>query len=82
MTTATLGGWMDANLAVQGYCLRPEESRALAVGMLFATGYEAAALALGAMLVALCGLVTATNFCVPSALLAAWWRWRGRAATT
>jgi len=49
----------------------------LAVGMLLAFGQNAAALALGAVLVGVCGLVTATNFCVPSTLLGVWWRWRG-----
>jgi hypothetical protein len=29
-----------------------------------------------------CGLVTTTNFCVPSTLLGIWWRWRGQTATT
>ncbi len=49
----------------------------LAVGLLFAFGQSAAALALGAVLVGVCGLVTATGFCVPSTLLGVWWRWRG-----
>lgn len=151
-------GWMDAHLAVQGYCLGPEQSRALrvglrfptalclvlviaglalgsaalilalapigavagwttrhpfdliwnhglrhlggapalppnptprrhafklatvwllAVGALLALGQTAAALVLGGVLVAVCGLVTTTNFCIPSTLLAAWWRRRG-----
>ena len=152
------GGWMDANLGVQGYCLNAEESRALrwglrfptalclalvivglalqsavlilalvpigavagwterhpfdliwnhglrhlagapelppnptprrhafklgtvwllAVGLLFAFGAETAGLVLGGILVGVCGLVTVTNFCIPSTLLGAWWRWRG-----
>lgn len=55
----------------------------LAVGVLFAVGESTAALVLGGVLVAVCGLVTTANFCVPSTLLATWWRWRGtRAATT
>jgi hypothetical protein len=44
----------------------------LAVAALFGAGQGAAALALGGVLVAVCGLVTVTNFCVPSTLLA-WW---------
>ena len=48
----------------------------LAVGLLFAVGQATAALVLGGVLVAVCGLVTATNFCIPSTLLGAWWRWR------
>jgi hypothetical protein len=150
-------GWMDANLGVQGYCLTPEENRALrwglrfptalclalavtglalesavlilalvpigavagwtrrhpfdliwnhglrhlirapelppnptprrhsfklatvwllAVGLLFAFGATTVGLVLGAVLVAVCGLVTTTNFCVPSTLLGIWWRRR------
>jgi hypothetical protein len=49
----------------------------LAVGLLFAFGQPTAALALGAVLVGVCGLVTATNFCIPSTLLGLWWRRRG-----
>lgn len=49
----------------------------LAVGVLFAAGQATAALVLGGVLVAVCGLVTTTNFCVPSTLLGYWWRWRG-----
>ena len=41
----------------------------LAVGLLFAVGLPTAALVLGGVLVAVCGLVTATNFCIPSTLL-------------
>jgi uncharacterized protein DUF4395 len=44
----------------------------LAVAALFGAGADAAALALGGVLLAVCGLVTVTNFCVPSTLLA-WW---------
>jgi hypothetical protein len=47
----------------------------LAVAALFSAGEDAAALALGGVLVAVCGLVTVTNFCVPSTLLA-WWEQR------
>ena len=49
----------------------------LAVGVLFAVGQPTAALVLGGVLVAVCGLVTVTNFCIPSTLLGIWWRWRG-----
>ena len=48
----------------------------LTVGLLFATGANAFALGLGLMLVAVCTVVTTTNFCVPSTLLAAWDRFR------
>jgi hypothetical protein len=48
----------------------------LAVGVLFAVGQPTAALVLGGVLVAVCGLVTVTNFCIPSTLLSVWWRWR------
>jgi hypothetical protein len=54
----------------------------LAVGLLFAVGQESAGLALGAVLVAVCGLVTTTNFCVPSTLLGIWWRRHGTGAPT
>jgi hypothetical protein len=49
----------------------------LAVALLFALGQGTAALVLGAILVGVCGLVTTTNFCVPSTLLGIWWRRRG-----
>jgi hypothetical protein len=48
----------------------------LAVGLLFAFGQPTAALVIGGVLVAVCGLVTTTNFCVPSTLLSIWERWR------
>jgi len=54
----------------------------LAVGLLFAFGQTTAALVLGIVLVAVCGLVTMTNFCVPSTLLGVWWRWRGTSTVT
>lgn len=54
----------------------------LAVGVLFAVGQATAALALGVVLVGVCGLVTATGFCIPSTLLGAWSRWRGASAAT
>jgi len=47
----------------------------LAVAVLFGVGEDAFALALAGLLVAVCGLVTITNFCVPSTLLA-WWEQR------
>jgi uncharacterized protein DUF4395 len=49
----------------------------LAVGLLFAFGQPTAALILGGILLAVCGVVTLTNFCVPSTLLGMWWRRRG-----
>lgn len=49
----------------------------LAVGVLLAVGQATAALVLGGILAAVCGLVTVTHFCVPSTLLGLWWRWRG-----
>jgi hypothetical protein len=52
----------------------------LSVGLLFVVGQLTAALALGGVLVAVCGLVTVTNFCIPSTLLGIWWRWRGTPA--
>jgi len=54
----------------------------LAVGILFAIGQATAALVLGGVLVAVCGLVTVTHFCVPSTLLGMWWRWRGTSRAT
>ncbi len=49
----------------------------VAVAALFVVGQAAAGIALGGVLVAVCGLVTATNFCVPSTMLA-WWEGRSR----
>ena len=54
----------------------------LAVGGLFAAGYATVALILGGVLVGVCSLVTATNFCVPSTLLALWSRRREPATAT
>jgi hypothetical protein len=54
----------------------------LAVGILFATGQTTAALALGAILLTLCGVLTVTNFCVPSTLLGVWWRRHGAVTPT
>jgi hypothetical protein len=50
------------------------------VGMLAATGATAVALALGGLLVAACGTVTATNLCLPSETFA--WLERRRASNT
>jgi uncharacterized protein DUF4395 len=47
----------------------------LAVALLFGAGQDTAALVLGGVLLAVCGLVTITNFCIPSTLLA-WWEGR------
>jgi hypothetical protein len=52
----------------------------LGVAALFAAGYDVAALSLGLVLVGVCGLVTATNFCIPSTLLGWWERRRRREA--
>jgi hypothetical protein len=49
----------------------------LAVGLLFAFGQPTAAVILGSILLSVCGVVTLTNFCVPSTLLGIWWRYRG-----
>jgi hypothetical protein len=49
----------------------------LTVGLLLAFGLETPALILGGILIAVCGLVTTTNYCVPSTLLGIWWRMRG-----
>ena len=40
------------------------------VAVLFATGASTAGLVLGGVLVAVCSLVTVTNFCIPSTMLA------------
>jgi uncharacterized protein DUF4395 len=45
---------------------------------LFAVDAMTAGFVLGGLLVAVCGLVTATNFCIPSLLLS-WWDRRRRA---
>jgi hypothetical protein len=49
--------------------------------VLFAAGASTVGLALGGLLVAVCGLVTATNFCIPSRMLA-WWENRRRSEVT
>jgi hypothetical protein len=48
------------------------------VATLLAAGASTAALVLGGVLVATCSLVTVTNFCVPSTVLALLERWHGR----
>ena len=50
------------------------------VAALFAVGAATAALVLGGVLVAVCALVTVTNFCIPSTMLAWLDRWRAREA--
>lgn len=52
------------------------------VGILLAMGATTTALVLGWILVGVCGLVTATNYCIPSTLLGIWRRWRGGSAQT
>jgi hypothetical protein len=52
----------------------------LGVTVLFATSLTTAGLVLGAMLLAACMVVTAVNFCVPSAAMALWARRRPREA--
>jgi hypothetical protein len=54
----------------------------ISVAALFAAGYDVAALSLGLVLLGVCGLVTATNFCIPSTLLAQWERHRHRDAVS
>jgi hypothetical protein len=46
----------------------------LATGLLFALGQPTAAVILGGILLAVCGVLTLTNFCVPSTLLGIWSR--------
>jgi hypothetical protein len=50
----------------------------LFVGALLAAGATTAALVLGGALVAACGVVTATNLCLPSEAMAWWERHRAR----
>jgi hypothetical protein len=54
----------------------------LAIGPLFAFDQPTAALILGGILLSVCGLLTVTNFCVPSTLLGIWWRRRGTGVPT
>jgi Domain of unknown function (DUF4395) len=53
-----------------------------AVGLLLAVGQTTAALILGVMLLGACGLLTATNLCLPSTLLSLWDRRRSGIAPT
>jgi hypothetical protein len=48
----------------------------LSVGLLLAFGASSAALVLGGVLVGVCGLVTVTNYCIPSTMQAVWERRR------
>lgn len=98
-----MSGWVNANLAVQGYCLSAEQTHALrwglrlptglclavveiatvwlaAVAALFAAGATTMALLMGWLLIGVCSLVTVTNYCIPSTLLAIWRRRRGNPA--
>jgi len=54
----------------------------LAVGLLFALDRNTMALLLSGSLIGVCALVTVTNFCIPSTLLAAFMRRREAEATT
>jgi hypothetical protein len=54
----------------------------LAVAILFGAGQDTAAFVLGGVLLAVCGLVTVTNFCIPSTLLGWWERRRPRSAVS
>jgi hypothetical protein len=54
----------------------------LAIGLLFAFGQPTAALILGGILLGVCGLLTVTNFCIPSTLLGIWWHRRGISTPT
>jgi hypothetical protein len=48
----------------------------LAVGLLLTGGQTTAAVGLAAVLIAVCGLVTVTNYCIPSTLFGLWQRAR------
>jgi hypothetical protein len=50
----------------------------VAVGVLFAIGETTAGMFVGVPLLLACGLLTITNFCIPSTLLGIWWRRRGK----
>jgi Domain of unknown function (DUF4395) len=54
----------------------------LLVGVLLAVGATTVALVLGVMLLGACGLLTVTNFCIPSTLLGIWWRRRSTRVPT
>jgi hypothetical protein len=49
-TDMSLTRWMDGNLATQGYCLTPEESRRLALGLRFPTAVCLALVTIGVAL--------------------------------
>lgn len=68
--------WADRNLP-RRRAFKLGTTWLLAIGLLFAFGRPTAALILGAILIPVCGVVTVTNFCVPSTLLGFWLRWRG-----
>jgi hypothetical protein len=73
---------LPPNPARRRHAFKVGAASLLAVAALFATGQPGAAVALGALLVAACTLVTATNFCVPSFLLSLLERRRARSAVT
>ena len=54
----------------------------LGVTAVFAVGLTTAGLVLGGMLLAACTVVTTVNFCIPSALMALWARYRPRETRT
>ena len=70
----SLPHWMDRNLPPNPLRRRHAFTLATvwlaAVAALFAVGATTAALAFGGVLVAVCSLVTVTNFCIPSTMLA------------
>lgn len=51
------------------------------VGALLAADATTTAIVLGWVLVGVCGLLTATNYCIPSALFGIWSTWRRDAAS-
>jgi Domain of unknown function (DUF4395) len=73
---------LPPNPTPRRYAFKLASAWLLAVGLLFAVGRPTAALILGGVLVAVCALVTVTNFCIPSTLLGIWWRWRGTPTPT
>lgn len=64
------GAEVPANPARRRHAFKVGAAWLSALGVLFAVGQDAVGLGLGLALVAACGLVTATNFCVPSTVLA------------
>jgi len=80
--------WTTETWPVQGYSMSAEESHALRWGLRFPTALclglvvtglalQSAVLILGGILLSVCGVLTVTNFCIPSTLLGIWWRRRG-----